>query len=152
MTGIDSNGNQSSDAGALTMGSDWKELVLADANGDGQVTQAELAAYNAAQSGTKTIAGVKAAGKGDPSSVPEAIVTAGNQQALTQADALKAIAAGAAASSQATNATSTGLVGQALSWAGGRFLQLFVFVLALIFIGIGLYIFVPKSELGIPTG
>lgn len=144
---VDSTNPQTADAGAkpLSFASTAEELKVADLNGDGETTWAEVKEYNAALSATKTTGGAKAGAQGSARNVPTAIVTAGDQQAKATVTAAKTIAAGATADTQASNAANQGIFQGALSWLGGRVLQIMVFILAVIFVLVGLYFFAPKT-------
>lgn len=122
----------------------------ADANGDGEVSVAELKQYNQAQEALDAAKSASAGSKGVAGSIPRAIVEAGNQQAKATASAAQAQAKTAAANTAAINATNTGIWSGFQNWLGGRVLQIFVFILAAIFIAVGLYMFVPRNTIAIP--
>lgn len=140
--GTESNANI---PGALSWASSADELKAADANADGDVTVTELKEYNANLRTNYIATHAKVAGKGDDDNVAKAIVTAGNQQAITQANALKAIAAGIAGAQEAASASATSTSEGWLSWIGSRLLQIMVFVVAIVFLLIGLYMFAPRE-------
>jgi hypothetical protein len=91
--------------------------------------------------GAGVVKDTKATGQGSAASVPEAIVTAGNQQATSAVEAAKATAAATLAATQSENTTNVGLFSGLMDWATNRLLQIMVFVLAAIFVLVGLYMF-----------
>lgn len=125
----------------------WKD---ADINGDGEVSVSELKQYNEAQAAVGAAQSGSAGSKGLATSIPRAIVDAGNQQAKATVSAAQTQAKTSAANTAAINAANTGIWQGFQNWLGGRVLQVFVFVLAAIFILVGLYMFVPRGTIAIP--
>lgn len=146
--------NASPDKGApLSMASPSTDprWGAADANGDGNVTVTELKAYNEAQSASKSATSGDAGNEGLASNIPKAIVSAADQQSKAAVSAAETLAKTAADNTEATNASNTGIWQGLQTWLGGRLLQIMVFVLAAIFVLVGLYMFAPRNVLPVPS-
>lgn len=134
--------------GPLTMASPSTDprWAQADINGDGDVTVTELKTYNEAQAAAKAANSADAGSQGAASSIPRAIVSAADQQSKAMVSAQESANKTAAANTAATNSANTGIWQGLQTWLGGRLLQIMVFVLAAIFVLVGLYMFAPKMS------
>lgn len=133
-TPMDASGSadpQATDAGAAV---DPKPLgYYAVGSADDPAVQA-----GAATKAAGSIDATTAAGAG---SIPDAIIKAGNAQAETNAAATKGLASAISGATNAATAQNTQNDQTIMGWLGNRMLQIMVFVIAAIFLLIGLYMF-----------
>lgn len=149
----DNSGRAANDGAPLSMSSPstdprWKD---ADINGDGSVSVTELKTYNEAEAASKAAQSGNAGSQGSATSIPRAIVTAANQQSKAAVSAAETLAQTSAKNTEATNATSWGIFSGWSDWWANRLLQIAVFILAAIFVLIGLYMFAPKNAVAVPS-
>ncbi len=93
--------------------------------------------------------GVTAGRQGVGSTVPQAIVTAANQESTAIASAAKAEAAAALKAAETTTKSDATLQQKAQSWGSNWITRIFLFIVGAIFIGGGLLLFGGQSVAGV---
>lgn len=108
-------------------------------------------AYNQSANGLSKDASKKATDikpadevKQDPS-IAKAILLAANQQSATLAAATAGASAAAVGSAAATNKTSATVTESIMAWFSNRILQIAIFIVAFLVLGLGLYVMVKKA-------
>lgn len=133
-----SGANVSSDVAngkfGLDTGENWKA-------GDTETaSQSASAIDNASYITGDQVSDPKAAAQGQGISIPQAIVTAANQEAQTAASAAKTTAEAALKAAQTTTASDAKLQGESQSWASNWAVRIFLFIIGAIFVGGALFL------------